>query len=94
MGPESLDAPALERALGDLNLKDPIKRIATQVLENSFFSKEIALQMARRERAKVALYALIWLMLLLNRRTDLGWVVAASQAIFSEQIMSKLFRLE
>lgn len=74
--------------------KGPIKRMAAQVLENSFFSKEIALRMAHRERFKVAIYALIWLVLLYNRRTDLGWIVAASQAIFSEQILSKLLRLE
>lgn len=76
------------------DFKDPIKRMAAQVLENSLFSKEIALRMARRERVKVAVYALIWLVLLHNRRTDLGWIVVASQAIFSEQILSKLFRLE
>lgn len=76
------------------DFKDPIKRMAAQVLENSLFSKEIALRMARRERVKVAVYALIWLVLLHNRRTDLGWIVVASQAIFSEQILSKLLRLE
>lgn len=76
------------------DFKDPIKRIAAQLLENSLFSKEIALRMARRERVKVAIYALIWLVLLHHRRTDLGWIVAASQAILSEQILSKLFRLE
>lgn len=76
------------------DFKDPIKRMAAQVLENSLFSKEIALHMARRERVKVAIYALIWLVLLHNRRTDLGWIVAASQAIFSEQILSRWFRLE
>ena len=76
------------------DVKDPIKRMAAQVLENSLFSKEIALRMARRERVKVAIYVLIWLILLQNRRTDLGWIVAASQAIFSEQILSKWFRLE
>jgi hypothetical protein len=76
------------------DFKDPIKRMAAQVLENSLFSKEIALRMARRERVKVAIYALIWLVLLCNRRTELGWIVAASQAIFSEQILSKWFRLE
>lgn len=73
---------------------DPIKRMAAQVLENSLFSKEISLRMARRERVKVAVYALIWLVLLHNSRTDLSWIVAASQAIFGEQILSKLFRLE
>jgi hypothetical protein len=76
------------------DFKDPIKRVAAQVLENSLFSKEIALRMARRERAKVTIYALIWLVLLHHRRTDLGWIVAASQALFSEQILSKWFRLE
>lgn len=76
------------------DFKDPIKRMAAQVLENSLFSKEIALRMARRERVKVAIYALIWLVLLHNRRTDLGWIVVASQAIFSEQILSRWFRLE
>jgi hypothetical protein len=76
------------------HLRDPIRRMAAQVLENSLFSKEIALRMARRERVKVAVYALIWLVLLHNRRTELGWIVAASQAIFSEQILSKFFRLE
>lgn len=74
--------------------KDPIKRMAAQVLENSLFSKKIALRMAHRERIKVSIYGLIWLVLLLNRRTELGWIVAASQAIFSEQILSKWFRLE
>lgn len=74
--------------------KDPIKRIAAQVLESSLFSKEIALRMARRERVKVAVYTLIWLVLLFNRQTDLGWIVVVSQAIFSEQILSRLFRLE
>lgn len=76
------------------DFKDPIKRMAAQVLENSLFSKEIARRMARRERFKVAIYALIWLVLLHNRRTDLGWIVAASQAIFSEQILSRWLRLE
>jgi hypothetical protein len=76
------------------DFRDPIKRMAAQVLENSLFSKAIALRMARRERFKIAIYVLIWLVLLLNRRTDLGWIVAASQAIFSEQILSRWLRLE
>jgi hypothetical protein len=73
---------------------EPIKRMAAQVLENSHFSKAIALRMARFERAKVAVYALAWLLCLLNRQTDLGIVVAASQAVFSEQVVSKWLRLE
>jgi len=76
------------------DFKDPIKRMAAQVLENSLFSKEIALRMARRERIRVGIYVLAWLVLLHYRRTDLGWIVAASQAVFSEHILSKWLRLE
>lgn len=64
------------------------------MLENSHFSKAIALRMARLERAKIAVYALAWLLGLLSRQTDLGILVAASQAVFSEQVVSKWLRLE
>ncbi|MBK9130611.1 MAG: hypothetical protein IPM20_03065 [Gammaproteobacteria bacterium] len=76
------------------NFTDPIKRMAAQTFENSLFSKEIVLRMVRRERYKIALYALIWVVLLFNRRTELGWIVAVTQTIFSEQIFSKWLRLE
>lgn len=73
---------------------DPIKRMAAQVLENSFFSKSITLRMATWERTKIGVYVMLWLICLINRRTDLGVVVAASQAVFSEQVLAKWFRLE
>ncbi len=73
---------------------DPIKRMAAQVLENSLFTKEITLRMARRERVKAAVYVALWLVFLHYRRTELVWIVAVSQAIFSEQILSKWLRLE
>ncbi len=73
---------------------ETIKRMAAQVLENSHFSMAIALRMAKVERTKVVVYALIWLICVLNRQTDLGIVVAASQAVFSEQVISRWLRLE
>jgi hypothetical protein len=73
---------------------EPIKRMAAQALENGHFSKAIALRMARTERIKVIAYAVIWLVCVLNRQADLGIVVAASQAVFSEQVVSKWLRLE
>lgn len=73
---------------------EPIKRMAAQALENSHFSKAIALRMVRTERIKVIAYAVIWLVCVLNRQADLGIVVAASQAVFSEQVVSKWLRLE
>lgn len=72
----------------------PIRRIAAQVLENSHFSKKIALKMAQDERLKVGVYMALWFVCLLNRRSDLSVILAASQAVFSEQILSKWIRLE
>lgn len=72
----------------------PIERIAAQVFENSLFSKSIALRMTWTERTKAAVYAVAWLVCLMNRETDPGWVVAATQAIFSEQVLSKAIRVE
>lgn len=73
---------------------DPIRRMAAQVFENSHFSKAIARRMARTERIKFGVYAALWLACLIYRRMDIGIVVAASQAVFSEQVVSKLARLE
>lgn len=73
---------------------DPIKRMAAQVMESSYFSKAIALKMAKYERIRVIVYGAIWFICLLCRRVDLGIVVAASQAVFSEQVLAKWMRLE
>jgi hypothetical protein len=73
---------------------DPIKRMAAQVLENSLFSKTIVLRMVKAERAKISIYAILWLVCLLYRRNDLGVVLVASQAVFSEQVLAKWIRLE
>lgn len=85
-----------ERTVGYYNndFTEPTKRIAAQVLENSLFSKTIAGRMVTTERIKAAAYAAVWLAALLNRNTDLGVVVAAAQAVFSEQILSRWLRLE
>lgn len=76
------------------NARTPTKKLAAQLLENSLFSKTIAIRMARWERAKVGVYFALWLFAVFNRSTDIGVVAAASQALFSEQILSKWTRLE
>lgn len=73
---------------------NPFRRLCASLLENSFFSKNVTLEMARSERIRMALYALIWLVALLNRATDLALAAAMAQAVFSEQIISKWIRLE
>lgn len=75
-------------------LKEPAERLAAQLLENTHFTKAIAREMAKGERFRSVAYILIWLMCLLTRQARLDIVLAASQAIFSEQIISRCVRLE
>lgn len=73
---------------------DPTRRIGLCVLENTFFTKTITLQMAWGERIRGAIYLLVWFWIVLRRDTDLGLAAAAAQAVFSEQIISRWLRVE
>ncbi|WP_139559625.1 hypothetical protein [Methylotetracoccus oryzae] len=73
---------------------DPIKRLGVAVMENSHFSRAIALEMAKTERLKVLIYLAAFVIVLLYRNTELAVAATAAQAIFSEQILSRWFRLE
>jgi hypothetical protein len=73
---------------------DPTKRLGVITLENSHFSKAIALEMLTGERIKVAVYVICFLIAVLYRRTDLAITSTVAQAIFSEQILSHWIRLE
>ena len=72
----------------------PVKCIAAQTLENSFYSKNTALEMVKNERVKVASYVFIWLVAMLNRSTDLAWISIVAQLVLSEQILSRWLRIE
>ncbi len=85
-----------ERTIGYYNNSeiDPIRKVGLNILENTHFTKAIALEMVKRERLVSGTYLAIWLVLLLNRDTDLGLISAAAQAVFGEQIISRWLRLE
>jgi hypothetical protein len=71
-----------------------VARVAAQLLESSFFTKYILARMVSAERVKVVLYAVLWLVMILYRETDLALIGVAAQIIFSEQILSRWVRLE
>jgi hypothetical protein len=73
---------------------NPLRRLCASLLENSFFSKSVALKMTHHERVKMALYTTVWITALLNRSSDLALSAAIAQAVFSEQIIAKWIRLE
>jgi hypothetical protein len=85
-----------ENAVGYYNndFTDPPRKLAAQLLENSYFSKELVLRIAHEQRIKAGGYFLIWLILVLNRQTEFGVILAASQAVFSEQLLSKAIRVD
>jgi len=70
------------------------RRIAAQVLENSFYSSDTLSQMSTIERIKIALYVLLYILVIFNRNTDLATIGVAAQIVFSEQIVSRWLRLE
>lgn len=72
---------------------DPQRRMGLSVLENLFFTKTILRKMAPFARAKVLIYALAWLVVVLYRETPSDWIATAAQVIFSE-ILSRWLRLE
>jgi hypothetical protein len=85
-----------ERTVGYYNngLTGSIERIAAQLLENSLFTKTISRMMARRERIFVLLYFAIYLLIILNRDSNLELITIVSQVLFSEQALSRCVRLE
>ncbi len=71
-----------------------IKKLGMNVLENSFFAKNICKEMLIRERVKNGIYFSIWLIILLNREVDLNYVLIITQTIFSGEIIIKWIKLE
>ena len=70
------------------------KKMAAQLLENSFFSKEIISKMLVYIRIKTCIYAILWLICILYRKTDLDFIIIASQVLFGEQIILKWINAE
>lgn len=76
------------------NETDPLRRLGVAVLENSHFSRAIALAMLKRERIQMAGYVTLLLVVWLNRSTDLAVAATAALVVFSEHILSRWLRLE
>ena len=76
------------------NETDPIRRLGVATMENSHFSRAIALSMVRTERIRVAIYSAALVITWLYRATDLEIAATAAQVVFSEQVVSRWLRLE
>jgi hypothetical protein len=93
----ALDARLIhERTSGYYNNEetDWIRKIGLQLLENSLFSKEITIRMCKGERIRFFVYLTFWLVAIFNRNTPIDLIVGGSQVLFTEQLLSRWFRVE
>jgi hypothetical protein len=72
----------------------PVTRVAAQLLESAFFTKEILVKMLPRERGQLGVYLVVWLLAVFNRQTNLTLIGVIAQIIFSEQLLSRFCRIE
>ncbi|OJY22127.1 hypothetical protein [Pandoraea sp. 64-18] len=68
------------------------RRLAATLLENSFFSKEVAKAMCAMERVRATAGVLIFILMM--REDDLAFASAAAATVFGEQIIVRYLRLE
>jgi len=71
-----------------------LERLGANVLENALFTKTICSKMAIRERIKILLFFVVWILAILCRSTDLGLLVIITQTLFSSEIVENWIRIE
>jgi len=76
------------------NETNPRRKIAAQLLENSMHSKSTASVMAVRTRWATLAYVVIFIIVIINRSTDLEWISIAAQVIVGEYILLSWVRAE
>lgn len=75
-------------------LAPSVARLGANLLENLLFTKSISSRMATKERIKVLLYFVIWILALSWRSTELGLAVIITQTLFSSEILALWVRIE
>lgn len=71
-----------------------LERLSANLMENSFFGKNICLAMLKSERIKVTVYAVLLLSTLLSRDADLGVIIILTQIFFAGGILFNWVKLE
>lgn len=69
-------------------------RLGANVLENALFTKNNCSKMAARERGKILVFYVIWILAILYRSSDLGLLGIITQALFSSEIVENWIRIE
>lgn len=94
---ESFDVPIGEAIRVDYyntKLKPSIKRLGATTLENTKFTLAVLGGMLWKIRVMTAVYLLVFILLVSVRQTDLGWVLLATQSIFSGDVFLRWVNTE
>jgi hypothetical protein len=75
-------------------LKPSVKRLGATTLENTKFTLAVVDKMLWWVRLKTLIYFVVFVALLAVRQTDLGWVLLATQTMFSGDVVSRWYSLE
>ncbi len=75
-------------------LAPSIKKLGTNILENSFHAKAICGRMATNERIRILGYFIFWFLAAFWRETPINLLVVVTQTIFSGEIIAKFISLE
>jgi hypothetical protein len=73
---------------------NPLKRLAASIMESTFFTREIVRKMLVGQRAKTLGYLAVYVIVISIRTTNLELLTVAAQVLFSEDIISRLLRME
>lgn len=71
-----------------------VLRLGVNVFENTLFTWKVTEEMARGQRIKGFLYAVIWLTIVLNRSVDLNFIAIVAQTLFASGIIVNIIKLE
>lgn len=87
---------SFDRTQGYYNnyLSPSVARLGANVLENTLFTKEICAEMIKRTRCRNGIYFVLWVAMVIDRHTDLNFILAATQVLFSGEIIVKWAHLE
>lgn len=75
------------------DIQPSIVRLGANVLENSLFAKRVTGEMLKRETIIIFIYAIIWIVCLSIRNTDIELVSIASQTLFASTIIPSWVKL-
>lgn len=76
------------------DLNPSIKRLGATTLENTKFTLAVVDKMLWWIRLKTLAYFVVFVALLAVRQTDLGWILLATQTMFSGDVISRWYSIE